>query len=102
MWFSPAGREGELQLVASERSLSTKGGGNLTEGTTFVGRRQVDTLFTFSVDVDFEPRSPGEEAGVTVYLDEARHIDLGIFPGRGRRDCRRAQGFQFKQQRDRA
>lgn len=75
---SPAGREGELQLVASERSLSTKGGGNLTEGTTFVGRRQVDTLFTFSVDVDFQPRSPGEEAGVTVYLDEARHIDLGI------------------------
>lgn len=78
---SPAGKEGELQLVASERSLSTKGGGNLTEGTTFVGRRQVDTLFTFSVDVDFEPRSPGEEAGVTVYLDESRHIDLGIFLG---------------------
>lgn len=75
---SPAGREGELQLVASERSLSTKGGGNLTEGTTFVGRRQVDTLFTFSVDVDFEPKSLSEEAGVTVYLDEARHIDLGI------------------------
>lgn len=75
---SPAGREGELQLVASERSLSTKGGGNLTEGTTFVGRRQVDTLFTFSVDVDFEPKSPSEEAGVTVYLDEAKHIDLGI------------------------
>lgn len=78
---SPAGREGELQLVASERSLSTKGGGKLTEGTTFVGRRQVDTLFTFSVDVDFEPRSAGEEAGVTVYLDEARHIDLGIYLG---------------------
>lgn len=76
--LSPEGREGELQLVASERSLSTKGGGNLTEGTTFVGRRQVDTLFTFSVDVDFEPKLPGEEAGVTVYLDEARHIDLGV------------------------
>lgn len=76
--ISPAGREAELQLVASQRSLSTKGGGNLTEGTTFVGRRQVDTLFTFTMDIDFEPRSLGEEAGVTVYLDEARHIDLGI------------------------
>ena len=75
---SPPGKEGQLQLVASERSLSTKGGGNLTEGTTFVGRRQVDTLFTFSVDIDFEPTKLGEEAGVTVYLDEARHIDLGI------------------------
>lgn len=78
---SPVGREGELQLVASERSLSTRGGGNLTEGTTFVGRRQVDTLFTFSVDIDFEPTRLGEEAGVTVYLDEARHIDLGIILG---------------------
>lgn len=78
---SSDGREGELQLVASERSLSTKGGGNLTEGTTFVGRRQVDTLFTFSVNVDFEPKFPGEETGVTVYLDEARHIDLGIVLG---------------------
>jgi beta-xylosidase len=78
---SPAGREGELQLVASERSLSTKGGGNMTEGTTFVGRRQVDSLFTFSVDIDFEPMGLGEEAGVTVYLDEARHIDLGIVLG---------------------
>lgn len=75
---SPAGREGQLQLVASERSLSMKGGGNLTEGTTFVARRQVDTLFTFSVDIDFEPKTLGEEAGVTVYLDEARHIDLGL------------------------
>lgn len=78
---SPAGREGELQLVASEKSLPTKGGGNLAEGTTFVGRRQVDTLFTFSVDIEFEPKSPGGEAGVTVYLDEARHIDLGTALG---------------------
>ena len=76
--LSSAGREDELQLVASKRSLSTKGGGNLTEGTTFAGRRQVDTLFTFSADVDFEPRSLGEEAGLTVHLDEATHIDLGV------------------------
>lgn len=74
----PDGRDGVLQLVASERSLSTRGGGNLTEGTTFVGRRQVDSLFTFSVDIEFEPQILGVEAGVTVYLDEARHIDLGI------------------------
>lgn len=75
---SPEGREGELQLVASQRSLSTKGGGNLTEGTTFVGRRQVDKLFTFSVDIEFEPILLGEEAGVSVYLDETRHLDLGV------------------------
>lgn len=75
---SPAGRDGVLQLVPSERTLSTKGGGNQTQGTTFIGRRQVDFLFTFSVDIEFEPTGLGEEAGVTVYLDEARHVDLGI------------------------
>lgn len=40
------------------------------------GERQVDTLFTFSVDVEFQPRKFGEEAGVTVFLDETRHVDL--------------------------
>ncbi|EKG19142.1 Glycoside hydrolase family 43 [Macrophomina phaseolina MS6] len=74
----PLGREGSLELVPSVRSLSTKGGGNTTEGTTFVGRRQVDTLFTYSVDLEFDPRRIGDEAGVTVYLDETRHIDLGV------------------------
>ncbi|GAP84501.1 putative xylosidase arabinosidase protein [Rosellinia necatrix] len=47
-------------------------------GLSFVGRRQTHTLFEFSVDVAFAPRSAGQEAGVTVFLTQADHIDLGL------------------------
>lgn len=47
-------------------------------GLSFIGRRQTHTLFTFSVDVDFTPKSVGQEAGVTVFLTQVNHIDLGV------------------------
>lgn len=47
-------------------------------GQTFVGRRQQDTLFTFSVDLDFHPKSLEEEAGVSVFLTQNHHLDLGF------------------------
>lgn len=77
---SPPGRANALQLTPSPRNLSSPLSThlNLTKDITFVGRRQVDTLFAFSVDLLFEPATLGEEAGVTVYLDEERHVDLGI------------------------
>ncbi|KIA75762.1 Glycoside hydrolase [Aspergillus ustus] len=47
-------------------------------GVSFLGRRQQDTLFTFSVDLSYTPRSSNEEAGVTVFLQQNKHVDLGI------------------------
>ncbi|KAI0164532.1 glycoside hydrolase family 43 protein [Hypoxylon sp. FL1284] len=47
-------------------------------GLSFVGRRQTDTLFVFSVDLTFRPREVGQEAGVTVFLTQVNHIDLGV------------------------
>ncbi|KAK8109623.1 xylosidase arabinosidase [Apiospora kogelbergensis] len=48
-------------------------------GLAFVGRRQTDTLFTFSVDVSaFAPTTPGQEAGISVFLTQLNHIDLAI------------------------
>ncbi|OMP87539.1 Xylosidase/arabinosidase [Diplodia seriata] len=73
-------RDGSLRLTPSPRNLSAP----LTSETdvgkeiTFVGRRQVDTLFTYSVDVAFDPEREGDEAGVAVYVDEGKHVDLGI------------------------
>lgn len=49
-----------------------------TDGITFIGRRQTDTLFTYSVDVDFSPSSVGDESGVTLFLTQNYHADLGI------------------------
>ncbi|EAU31779.1 predicted protein [Aspergillus terreus NIH2624] len=36
------------------------------------------TYFTYSVDVSFTPTTEGEEAGVTIFLTQYQHIDLGI------------------------
>lgn len=48
------------------------------QGVAFVGRRQTHTLFTFSVDLTFSPEQKGQEAGVTVFLTQMNHIDLGV------------------------
>lgn len=77
---SAPGHTNSLQLALSPRNLSSSISPNstLSNTVTFLGRRQTDTLFSFSVDMAFEPRTSGEEAGVSVYLDEKRHIDFAI------------------------
>ncbi|KAF6821109.1 xylosidase arabinofuranosidase [Colletotrichum plurivorum] len=78
--ISAPGHENTLQLALSPRNLSSPISRNSTlpNAITFVGRRQTDTLFSFSVDLAFKPRTSAEEAGVSVYLDEKRHIDFAI------------------------
>lgn len=48
------------------------------DGLGFIGRIQPHTLFNFSVDLSFDPVSCGEEAGVTFFLTQYQHIDLGL------------------------
>jgi len=47
-------------------------------GQTFIGRRQQDTLFTFTVDLEFNPTVVDEEAGVSTFLTQNHHLDLGV------------------------
>ncbi|KAF5570549.1 xylosidase arabinosidase [Fusarium pseudoanthophilum] len=47
-------------------------------GLAFIGRRQTHTLFKYSVDIDFKPKSDDQEAGITVFRTQFDHIDLGI------------------------
>ncbi|KAI0132566.1 glycoside hydrolase family 43 protein [Xylariales sp. AK1849] len=47
-------------------------------GLAFIGRRQTHTLFTFTVDLSVDSLTPGQEAGVTLFLTQFNHIDLGI------------------------
>lgn len=47
-------------------------------GMSFIGRRQTDTMFRFDVNVDIELDAVGQEAGVTVFLTQLNHIDLGM------------------------
>jgi beta-xylosidase len=73
-----------LQIVPSRNNLTgtpfSESTPELTgqAGLAFVGRRQTDTLFTFSVDLSFAPKSVDQEAGVTVFLTQVNHIDLGV------------------------
>lgn len=77
---SPPGHLYQLQLGLSARNLSSVVTRNSTmpNTITFLGRRQTDTLFSFSVDLEFHPKGPADEVGVSVYLDEKRHIDFAI------------------------
>ncbi|KAK1765162.1 glycosyl hydrolase [Phialemonium atrogriseum] len=73
-----------LQIVPSRNNLTGTPQSEVTpelsgqQGLAFVGRRQTDTLFTFSVDLSFSPQSAGQEAGITIFLTQLNHIDLGV------------------------
>jgi beta-xylosidase len=73
-----------LQIVPSRNNLTgiplSATSPELTgqQGLAFVGRRQTDTTFTFSVDLAFSPQAVNQEAGVTVFLTQLNHIDLGL------------------------
>ncbi|KAI0103991.1 glycosyl hydrolase [Nemania sp. FL0031] len=80
---SPPEKSNTLRLNPSRLNLTALNGNYAgPEGQTFVGRRQQDTLFTFSVDVDFSPGPDSDsleaEAGVSVFLTQNHHLDLGI------------------------
>ncbi|ETS74063.1 hypothetical protein PFICI_13929 [Pestalotiopsis fici W106-1] len=47
-------------------------------GPTLLARRQTETLFSFSAVVDFQPQQIDEEAGVTLYISQDDHVELGV------------------------
>ncbi|KAJ8114472.1 hypothetical protein ONZ43_g4895 [Nemania bipapillata] len=92
---SPPEKPNTLRLSPSRLNLTALNGNYAgPDGQTFVGRRQQDTLFTFSVDMEFPPISdsnpdsssssdptelePEAEAGVSVFLTQNHHLDLGV------------------------
>ncbi|KAI0184956.1 glycosyl hydrolase [Xylaria flabelliformis] len=79
--ISPDEKPNTLRLDPSKLNLTALNGNCAgSEGQTFVGRRQQDTLFTFSVDLDFSPgySEIEAEAGVSVFLTQNHHLDLGV------------------------
>ncbi|KAF2169410.1 glycoside hydrolase family 43 protein [Zasmidium cellare ATCC 36951] len=77
---SPPGHDHQLELRSSMLNL-TGYDGNTTNhhgGLTFVARRQEDTLFTYSVDLEFSPDAEEQEAGVSIFLTQDHHYDLGL------------------------
>lgn len=77
--ISPDGHENTLRLTPSDLNLTALNGNYAGPGgQTFVGRRQQDTLFTYRVTLDFSPSVAEEEAGVSAFLTQNHHLDLGV------------------------
>lgn len=77
--ISPEDHPNTLRLKPSKLNLTAiDGNAGGPGGQTFVGRRQVDTLFTYNVDIDFHPNTVEEEAGVTLFLTQNHHARLGV------------------------
>lgn len=76
--ISPTGHENTLRLIPSTQNLTGQPGIVPPKGPTFLGRRQTDTLFSFSAIFDFQPTKLGEEAGVTLYVSQDDHVALGM------------------------
>ena len=76
--ISPRGHPNTLRLLPSNANLTAFPTFDPLAGQTFVGRRQVDTLFKYSVDMKFTPKSEGEEAGATIFLRQERNAVLGL------------------------
>lgn len=69
--ISPPGHADSLRLKPSKLNLTAIDGNAGGEGgQTFVGRRQVDTLFTYRVDIEYAPKTTEEEAGITLFLTQ--------------------------------
>jgi beta-xylosidase len=69
-----------LQVVLGKNDVAGSPGGSIpaAKAISFIGRRQTDSTFNFSVDLLFTPQAPKQEAGVTVFLTQAANVQLGV------------------------
>ncbi|KAL2813672.1 glycosyl hydrolase [Aspergillus granulosus] len=78
---SPAERPYSLRLLPSKSNITGSGaaeGPGSDPAITLITRLQSHTYFTYSVDISFAPTKQGEEAGITLFLTQYQHIDLGM------------------------
>lgn len=76
---SPRGHPNTLRISPSRVNLTADSTFDPKEdGLGFIFRKQSATIFDYSVDVSFDPVVAGEGAGITIFLTQFQHIDLGI------------------------
>jgi alpha-N-arabinofuranosidase len=77
--WSLAARPGFLRLNGSERTL------NECASPAFVGRRQEHLVCEAAARLEFDPAADGEEAGLTVLMNERHHYEIFVTRRAGRR-----------------
>ena len=77
---SPPGHTDSIELTASHLNLTGRDGFYTGgQGQTLLARRQSHSLLTFSVHLDYSDLANEEdEAGVTIFLVQRYHFDLGV------------------------
>ncbi|KAI7783966.1 Xylosidase : arabinofuranosidase [Diaporthe eres] len=94
---SPEGHPGTLQISPSPVNLSaTPDFKPAEDGLGFIARKQSATLFNYTVDVSFNPEVEDEEAGISVFLTQFQHIDLGIVNLPANNGTNTTQAFRFR------
>ncbi|KAL2867677.1 glycoside hydrolase family 43 protein [Aspergillus lucknowensis] len=74
---SPKGHPHTLRLTPSNYGPSYNAS-STTDPITLLARRQTDTLFTYSVDLELASGTPHLEAGISVFITQEQHVDLSI------------------------
>lgn len=72
-------RPGHLVLHGHKTGLSNAG------APAFVGRRLSHFSCSIAAAMEYEPQHEGEEAGLTVFMNEKHHYDLGVTLVEGRK-----------------
>jgi beta-xylosidase len=74
-----------LQVALGRNNLagSFNGSEPASKAINFIGRRQTDSTFEFSVDLSFDPKADGQEAGITAFLWQTANIQLGLVRNNG-------------------
>lgn len=69
-----------LQVVLGRNNLGNSFNTSepASKAISFVGRRQTDSTFKYSVDLSFAPTASGQEAGITAFLTQYANIQLGL------------------------
>ncbi|MBC6991992.1 glycoside hydrolase family 43 protein [Hymenobacter sp. BT491] len=78
--YSLTDKKGFLRLRGNATTLDSTLG-----SPTFVGRRQQHYDFTATTALEFTPQVPGQEAGLTVLMNNRHHYDLFIRQAGGQR-----------------
>jgi len=78
--YSLTERPGWVRLKGSPVTLDQVG------SPTFLGRRQQHFSARVSMLVDFQPRQEGEEAGLTAFMNERHHYEVGLTAQGGGRE----------------
>jgi len=68
----------EVTLGKNDLAGSFNGNQPASKAISFIGRRQTDSTFKFSVDLSFKPTFAKQEAGITAFLTQFANIQLGL------------------------